>query len=88
MFIDPEQIENLLDILKENFSIWSKLSQTLTKPKPKLSSVKVHQMERDIASNIARYGNPLGDVRRTQQKNKMDGIKPGHHDNQNTWIQM
>ena len=69
-FLDKEHVENLLGLLKENDSR-VKPSQPLTTAEPMLTHVEVHNIDRDIAKNLALYGNPFGDLRRSGQKIKM-----------------
>ena len=58
-FLDKEQIESLLKDLQEKDSVQLKSLQNQP-PQPKLTHVKVLDIHKEIAKNLAMYGNPLG----------------------------
>ena len=82
-FLDKEQIESLLKDLQEKDSVQLKSLQNQP-PQPKLTHVKVLDIHKEIAKNLAMYGNPLGIL--TEIKGHRQKIKPGKN-YQKTWIE-
>lgn len=82
-FLDKEQIESLLKDLHEKDSVQLKSSENQP-PKPKLTDVKTLNIDKEIAKNLAMYGNPLG-IFRESPGNKQK-IKSGKN-YQKTWIE-
>ena len=80
LFSDEEQVGNLLQIIKENESIQFNVKSSKPPPKPKLTHVRVQNIDQEIAKNLAMYGNPLG-FQIPSQNSKMD------RKHQKTWIQ-
>ena len=63
-------MEKLLAFLKENDSWGRKVTLAMPTPEPKLTHVKVRNIDQDIARNLALYGNPLGNPVKTQPNRK------------------
>ena len=82
-FLDKEQIERLLKDLHEKDSEQLK-SYEKQPPKPKLTHVKILNIDKEIAKNLAMYGNPLGIL--TESNGNKQKIKSGKKF-QKTWIE-
>ena len=82
-FLDKKQIERLLKNLQEKESVQLKTSQNQPS-QPKLTLVKIQNIDKEVAKNLAMYGNPLGLFTGThghKQNNKSVKNKP------KTWIE-
>ena len=83
IFLDKEQIENLLKDIQDKDSVLLKSSQNQPPP-PKLTHVKIQNIDKETAKNLAMYGNPLGISIESNGKKQQN--KSGKND-QKTWIE-
>ena len=73
----------LLKDLQDKDSVQLKSSQKEIPP-PKLTHVESQNINKEIAKNLAMYGNPLGILIESNEKNKQN--KSGKNE-QKTWIE-
>ena len=71
----------LKDLHEKDFA---QLKSSQKQTEPKLTHVKILNIDKEIAKNLAMYGNPLG-LFRKNGKNGNKKIQPGK--NNKTWIE-